>query len=464
METLPSNMKFALGVMKNYSTNSFRLETVSADTASAGRVVTVNLPQNALLDMKSFRWFFRAKCTGNTDSGVAPAETVHAKLPADIQSLISRVEVYINGIQVQQGSAEYNSIYKLLKLNRGNQGKDQSTDRAIQNGQIDTGATASDEKDVAVLDWAGVLNETSTRFIPTDLLGQIQVRITLAGNEVLVPLQNGSTIGAVFTTANAASNATKIKYEISDMYFTINSITVDGMYNAMLREKIQRDSYIPINYLEYYSFSLDSINATAATTRFSLSSQSINKIYASLRDGNYSAAGIPGYQLPADHVGDAYVANYFRFRNFNKTIGANVPNVRSQHSLNNVKYPQYLQTPLGNLCNISYSADKVGMSSLGTLISSYDGFQDGQFCATLRLNHPAGGCQTRGEDLSIMSGYDSRSVNTMATYEVQGMVLPAAQPLTTAVNPSAGTASCFVVVETLATLRCGLGGQLATIF
>jgi len=454
-------MKFALGVMKNYSTNSFRLETVSADTASGGRVVTVNLPQNALLDMKSFRWFFHVKCSGNTDAGLAPADTVHSKLPADIQSLISRVEVYINGIQVQQGSAEYNSIYKLLKLNRGNQGKDQSIDRAIQNGQISTVSTVSDDKDVAVLDWAGVLNETSTRFLPTDLLGNIQVRITLAGNEVLVPLQNNQTIGAVFTNANAASNATKIKYEISDMYFTINSITVDSMYNAMLREKIQRDSYIPINYLEYYSFSLDSINASAATTRFSLSSQSINKIYASLRDGNYGAAGIPGKQLPIDHVGDAYVANYFRFRNFN--VGATA-NYRSQHSLNNVKYPQFLQSPLGNLCNISYSADKVGMSSLGTLISSFDGFQDGQFCATLRLNHPSGLCQTRGEDLSIMSGYDSRSVNTMATYETQGMVIPPAQPNTAQPNSSAGTASCFVVVETLATLRCGLGGQLATIF
>ena len=104
------------------------------------------------------------------------------------------------------------------------------------------------------------------------------------------------------------------------------------------------------------------------------------------------------------------------------------------------------------------------MSALGTMISSYDGFQDGQFCATLRLNHPSGGCQTRGEDLSLMSGYDSRSVNTMATYKVQGMVTNTAQPDTNVALPSSGTASCFVVVETLATLRCGLGGQLATIF
>ena len=84
--------------MSNYNRNRFRLETVSSETASPGRIVTVNLPENALLDMRSFKFHFDVSCNSVTVGGA----TVRGRLPPDASSLISRVEVFINGIHSKE--------------------------------------------------------------------------------------------------------------------------------------------------------------------------------------------------------------------------------------------------------------------------------------------------------------------------------------------------------------------------
>ena len=58
---LPPNLSFVAKQVSNYSRNRFRLETNSTkNEVKSGDVITVNLPESALLDMKSFRWVFKA--------------------------------------------------------------------------------------------------------------------------------------------------------------------------------------------------------------------------------------------------------------------------------------------------------------------------------------------------------------------------------------------------------------------
>ena len=66
--------------LSNFNTNQFRLETVSSDTAGPGRTVTVNLPENAILDLKSFKMNLDILTTQATVGGV----TVFGRLPADL--------------------------------------------------------------------------------------------------------------------------------------------------------------------------------------------------------------------------------------------------------------------------------------------------------------------------------------------------------------------------------------------
>jgi hypothetical protein len=110
---LPENLNFSAEVLSNYSRNTFRIEPNSSTTAKAGRVIQISLPENSLLDMKSLRMFMNVTTTKGVATG---PHDVLALLPANIESLIASVEVYINGVQVSQGTNEYNTICKVLKL------------------------------------------------------------------------------------------------------------------------------------------------------------------------------------------------------------------------------------------------------------------------------------------------------------------------------------------------------------
>ena len=133
MDHIPNNMRMAAAKMSNYSRNRFRLETTSNDSAKAGRIITVNLPEGgAICDLKSFKMHMDVA----TNSATVGSATVYGRLPADASSLISRVEVYLNGVQLQQGAAEYNTICRILKIGRSSRDKDGSTDRALSHGAI----------------------------------------------------------------------------------------------------------------------------------------------------------------------------------------------------------------------------------------------------------------------------------------------------------------------------------------
>ena len=111
MDHIPQNLRIAAAKMTNYNRNRFRLETVSNDTAGPGRVVSVNLPEGgSLIDSKSFKMHFDVTTTSVTTGG----RVVSARLPADAASLISRVEVYLNGVQLMQGAAEYDIFQRFM--------------------------------------------------------------------------------------------------------------------------------------------------------------------------------------------------------------------------------------------------------------------------------------------------------------------------------------------------------------
>ena len=68
--------------------------------------------------MKSLRMFANVTTTKGEAVG---NHDVLALLPANIEGLISSIEVYVNGVQVAQGTNEYNTICKVLKLGAYNQ-------------------------------------------------------------------------------------------------------------------------------------------------------------------------------------------------------------------------------------------------------------------------------------------------------------------------------------------------------
>jgi hypothetical protein len=134
MNYVPKSVAFAAAKLEGFSRNRFRLETSGATSATAGSVVTINLPENAIIDVKSLRIHMDVTTTKNG--------TISSKLPADVSSLISQFELYVGGVQLSQGCSEWNTVNRILKIVKSSRDRDGSVDSLLSHGTISSGDTA----------------------------------------------------------------------------------------------------------------------------------------------------------------------------------------------------------------------------------------------------------------------------------------------------------------------------------
>jgi hypothetical protein len=149
--------------MNNFVRNRFKLETQGSQTASPGSIVTVQLPESALIHLPSVRFFFSVATTSETEGST----TVYGRLPADAASaLISKVEIFIGGVQIQNGTAEYNTLCRILKIADSSIPRDQSVDKVLSHGAIES-ADAVESEQLCLHEWRGFLGESVTQYLPT---------------------------------------------------------------------------------------------------------------------------------------------------------------------------------------------------------------------------------------------------------------------------------------------------------
>jgi hypothetical protein len=266
--------------MNNFVRNRFKLETQGSQTASPGSIVTVQLPESALIHLPSVRFFFSVATTSETEGST----TVYGRLPADAASaLISKVEIFIGGVQIQNGTAEYNTLCRILKIADSSIPRDQSVDKVLSHGAIES-ADAVESEQLCLHEWRGFLGESATQYLPTNLTGAVTIRLTFAGNNVLVPKETGQALGTDLS-ADAKTAAQRLTYSVSNMYCTCDSVVPSESYHSALQERLSQGD-IELNYKEYNSFAMSGVGSSF-THRFSVSSASIDKIYSVTRDTNY---------------------------------------------------------------------------------------------------------------------------------------------------------------------------------
>lgn len=440
---IPKSMAMMSASMNDFVRNSFLLETQGSQTASPNSIVTFNLPESALIHLPSIRFFFDVTTTSETENSAV----VVGRLPADAASLISKLEVYIGGVQVQNGSAEYNTIARILKLSEGSLPRDQSVDKAIAHGAIVAGTDGAVESEsLCIQEWRGFLGESATEYLPTDLTGAITIRLTFAGANVLVPKETGVALGANLS-ADGITAAGRLTYSISNMFMTLSSIVPPMAYNEALRERLSAGD-IKINYKEYNTFAMSGVGSSF-THRFSVASASLDKVYGVTRDTNYLDQGVKSIDMGTSGTGDSLIANAFRFRTYE-----NGNNFRYNWSVNNVQHPQYQAKSLEALVNIHYAANKLGARSQGSMISSREYFKDGMGIITLQLN-----CPTEA-GVAVRSGFNCKGINSQLTLKQSGMTAPAA---VSATGETADRTS-FVVAESTQQLCIGLGKTLSVVY
>tara|TARA_R110000772_G_scaffold25305_1_gene66121 strand:+ start:1583 stop:2974 length:1392 start_codon:yes stop_codon:yes gene_type:complete len=462
---LPENVDFGAEVLSNYSRNTFRIEPNSSTSATAGRVIQITLPENSVLDMKSLRMFMKVTTTKGVATG---PHDVLALLPANIEGLISSIEVYVNGVQVAQGSNEYNTICKVVKLGAYNQDAQLSSGTLVNHSRMVAslsgvttpadaveifGATQSgngENGDVCIDNWCNFLGTTATRFIPTDVLGSITIKITLASDAVL----SGAILGKDTEDPSLNSMVSNPSYKIENPYFTIDSCVLPEAYNELLRRRLMQDEFLPLNYTEYYTFINSGITGSSYSNRFALSSGCINSLHAVQRLDSHNIFGAAtnlapetGARSPLSATGASHEGKFFTYKTFKASADYDDGIFKYQFNINNVNMPQFLATNKFAMANLPYVNNKLTPKTQGILVAGETAFCQGQAIYGCQLSHP---------DLSskVMSGLNSRGINSQFYFTAQGLD-------TTQI---ASGMSSVVIASTTAQLRISAGRQVSVIW
>ena len=447
MEVVPKDVAFAVAKMEGFNCNTFRLETNGATTAGPNSIITITLPSNAVIDLRSFKVHMDVETTSDTSS----TNTIYGKLPADTSSLIQQCEVYAGGVQISQGFSEFNTVSRIKKLVNSSRDRESSIDHTLSHAAISTG-DAVDNVSVIFKPNVGLFAESSTRYLPTSLVGDISVRITLAPNAVLAYKEASVALPGNFTDAAARTAAQNITYSVSNIHATIRTCTLGDFYETMLLDRLTQEEFLPVNFKEYYTFALHGTTGTAHDVRFSLSASSIDRLYAVCRDGNYQTAGIKARAAEGGVFTDTNSSNYLHFKSFNNQT-LNRGSLRYSFTCNNVQHPQYQGDCLDAVHELTMISDSHGYSSRGNMITGLDSWNGGKAVIPLQLCMP-------GQPVNVMSGYNSRGNNTQFSLSLQGQV-PATANADSQVTASIST---LVVVETTAQLRIAGSKQLAVAY
>jgi len=342
------NLSYFLDRLSGFSTNIFRLETNGADTATANKIVRFSLPSNALLNMRSFALHFNA--TTNNGNG--------ARLPAKIDTLIERVEVTAGGIQLSQGLNMYNVLRHAKDALTGSKTNSVCghpeivrTKSYVDGSVIGAGTDgeqypSTNKQAQFVIDhWEGFIGTCEPKILDAAILPDLVISIYLADNNVLSSSADED-IDASFNV-NGAGAAT---YTLNNIHATIESIGLaDAVYDNMVSSMIAQKGYVEVPFKQYISFN----NTHTGSTRFSVATQSLDRIWVAFRDTGYATQGAPklvkGYRNAGNSTGEykgmldtdreKFLGKYYNFEE--PTSGTKMT---YQLQLNGAYYPQFAAT------------------------------------------------------------------------------------------------------------------------
>ena len=295
---------YFLDRMSGFSTNIFKLMPQGSPDAEPNSISRVTLPANALLNTRSFKLHFRASTAGKG-----------ARLPADLSTLVERIEVSAGGVQLSQGTNFYNTLCNAKAAIMGSK-CDSVTGHSevVRNNKFDGASIgvaddANEEYAIGttphVIDkWEGFLGTCEPKILDAAILPDLVVSIYWADNSVLASCKGTST-GTKFINLPTAASAS---YTIKDIHASIETIGLaDSVYDNMVSSMIAQKGYVEIPFKQYFSFS----NVHSGSSRFTVATQSLDRIWTAWRKDGYNTLGapvpVPGYGFAAEEKTAAIV-------------------------------------------------------------------------------------------------------------------------------------------------------------
>ena len=446
---------YFLDRLSGFSTNVFRLEPQGSPNSGPSSITRITLPSNALLNTRSFKLHFLA-------STVA-ASSVGGRLPADISTLVERVEISAGGVQLSQGTNFYNTLVNAKAALMGSR-CDSVTGHSelVRANKFDgnsVGANPGDDETYSgtgtphVIDkWEGFLGTCEPRILDASILPDLVVSIYWAPNTVLASCKQNTT-NALFT-AKPDGDAEAAVYEIKNIHASIETVALaDSVYDNMVAGMIASKGFVEIPFKQYFSFH----NTHTGSSRFTVATQSLDRIWMAWRLGSYNTLdaphAVPGYSTAAgtDHTDisaallsayggvhgtgatEKYITEYQRF----KEPGA-VDALKYQLQLNGAMYPQYLAGT-----EDMYQITKNSLPGPVKYGLTMEQLRDSYFVQCVRLNMPD------SEMTRQLSGLDTRSVSLNGYVNTTGTLT--------------ADANLMIFAECSSSLRVGAGRQLEII-
>ena len=322
MSALSPELMYFASRMSGFSTNVFKLETNNSTSATSNSIISVDLPSNSIINLRSFALVCKATAdkTGTNNNG--------GRLPP-IKDLIERVEVTMGGVVLSQGTNFTNVLCEAKKsLARDYTDSCVGHSNYIRNVSYTnpnlnfTGTQNENDEDsyYVVNEWEGFLGTADPMLFDTALVPPIRIRLYCATDNVLSSV-NSETLGVLsgsFADASGANAttgapqpdtavpATPPKYELTDIHFNIEAINLADMtYENLLAQQMGANGDLEVPYKAYYTF----VDTHTGSSKFSVASSSMDRIWLAWRGSDYNTISPPitvgGHKIQGGFTADA---------------------------------------------------------------------------------------------------------------------------------------------------------------
>jgi hypothetical protein len=466
------NLTYFVERLQGVSVNTFKLETQNRTTAGSGDIIAFDLPSNAIVNLRSLKVW----CTASANAGTVCG----ARLPP-INDLVERVEVSVGGQILAQGANFVNVLGEAQKalqygdcdsitghpeyVREKSYVNGLGAGAAILSGVLNEDYPTTGPAKFCIDKFPGFLDSAEPKLLDTSLMPDIRVRLYMASDNVLTTslgVGMGTAVAAAPFSAGFARTGSvgAAKYLLSNLRASVEVIGLaDQTYDQMISAQMSQQGFLEIPYKGYTSFQ----ETHSGSSRFTISTQSLDKVIVTWRATNYNTAQaapliVNGYKtgggfimgaiatganatqdlgLPQYDVGgvlgtnsEKYKSKYFNFIAPDETM-------KMQLQLNGSSMPNFT-ADLGELHGITRNSLQGARSSKDI---SFDQYINNYCVQVFRLNMP-------DSDYSrVISGLDTRAVN------LQGIVRT---------ENTTGSANLAINIfcESTETLRVGPGRSI----
>jgi hypothetical protein len=268
---VPSSLQFYVNRL-SFSKNRVRLQALSTEVASAGSQVIVRLPSNTMINMSSITM------TGGVRATIRDPKTYEGvALPTNYDfSFIESLSLIANGGIITQPFVNYKLLGNTLNDVYGNNDKNISRN-ALQGGLPGVlqpySSTKKGYQPFAINNWISATQTMAPSYISTNLLGDLELRLTMTDNSIVASgfLGNGAAIPGL---------QERCSWDMNHINFFVETASIESnMLDQAIAAKLSGGEPINVPFENVFSFSQANGGSTY-NQRFSVSSQSVNKILA----------------------------------------------------------------------------------------------------------------------------------------------------------------------------------------